>query len=241
MYIGIDGCKGGWLCVNIDEANQVDIVVVPILKEVIRCYQSVHNICIDMPMGLQETSDEVRACDPLIRKYLGFPRSSSVFPIPCRQAVYASSYTEANSINKTILDKGLSKQTWNICNKIREFDQLLATHKNLIPLFKESHPEVCFKYLNGDNLSHNKRTKEGQVERLQIIKTYLPNFEIRFNAALAKIPNKVAAIDDILDAGILGINALLGMKNGAITFPDYPPMDRRHIPMQVYLGKNIKY
>lgn len=237
MYIGIDGCKGGWLCVTIDEAKQIEMTVISKLEEVIHCYQSIHNICIDMPMGLLESSDEVRACDSLIRKYLGFPRSSSVFPIPCRQAVYASSYEEANSINKTILGKGLSKQTWNICNKIREFDELLVQAKSAIPLFKESHPEVCFKYLNGENLSHTKRSKEGHTDRLRILNRYLPDFENHFTAAIARISNKIVAADDILDAGVLAINSMHGCKNGAITFPDHPPVDNRDIPMQVYLGR----
>jgi len=237
MYLGIDGCIGGWLCVSINPANQLNIAVFTDLNELLRHYGSLQNICIDMPMGLQKSSDEIRACDPLIRQYLGFPRSSSVFPIPCRQAVYASSYAAANETNKAILNKGLSKQTWNICNKIRQFDELLAANKSAIPLFKESHPEVCFKYLNGENLLHSKRTKEGQLERLQIINNYLPNFEIQLNEVLVKIPNKSAAVDDILDAGVLAINAMNGFNNGATTFPNHPPMDSRNIPMHVYLGR----
>jgi len=70
MFLGIDGCKGGWLGVSVNATNQITIAVYGDLKELLHHHHSLQNICIDMPMGLQESSDEIRACDPLIRQWI---------------------------------------------------------------------------------------------------------------------------------------------------------------------------
>ena len=65
---------------------------------------------IDMPIGLANVDLTERNCEMLTRKILSKKRKPSLFSVPCREAIYASSYEEANQINKEIIKKGISKQ-----------------------------------------------------------------------------------------------------------------------------------
>ncbi len=110
------------------------------------------------------------------RKVLG-KRRSSVFPVPCRKAVYESNYQEASRINHKLTGRYLSKQSWLISNKIKEVDKLLIGSMTLRNLIREIHPEICFWGLNGKKSMHyNKKTPEGfdlTFKRLLPIKGYL--------------------------------------------------------------------
>ena len=59
-------------------------------------------VLIDIPIGLPKK--ESRLCDRLAREKLG-PRRSSVFTVPCRDAVYAKNYKEACQTNHRFLEK----------------------------------------------------------------------------------------------------------------------------------------
>ena len=82
------------------------------------------------------------------RRLLG-KRGSSVFAVPCREALSARTYRQACRINQRILGVKLSIQTWNIAAKIREIDTWLCTNPKLQPKIRESHPELCFWALAG--------------------------------------------------------------------------------------------
>ena len=69
---------------------------------------------VDMPIGLP---DWERQLERLARKCLSV-RPGSIFSVPCRQAVYSTSYESACDINAEITGKKLSKQSWYLCDKI---------------------------------------------------------------------------------------------------------------------------
>merc|ERR1712070_615966 len=105
---------------------------------------------------------------------MGLPKGkkSSVFNAPCRQAVRANNYIQAKEINKKILSKSISIQSWNISNKIKEVDEFLIKNKQLN--IHESHPELCFINLNnGVPLKNNKKTNQGVNERVSILNKYI--------------------------------------------------------------------
>ena len=102
-------------------------------------------VLIDIPIGLPKK--ESRLCDRLARNKLG-PRRSSVFTVPCREAVYAKNYKEACHTNLRFLEKKISIQAWNICPKIQEADLLLQKHPELKEQWLEAHPELAFQALN---------------------------------------------------------------------------------------------
>ena len=147
-----------------------------------------------------------RDLEPQARKLLP-GRSGSLFPVPCRQAVYASSYEDACKTNSRYLGKKLSRQTWNICSKIREVDQLLCSDASLQERVYESHPELAFYLLSPDGPHHSKKTRDGIAERLNILATYYEPIHEYYDLALRKYPRKLVARDDVLDAMILMVLA----------------------------------
>jgi len=74
-----------------------------------------------MPIGLPESINEIRP-DAEARRIIS-GRSSCIFNTPCRQAVYTGDYFEASEINRQILGKGLSKQSFAICSNIRSIPE----------------------------------------------------------------------------------------------------------------------
>lgn len=235
IYTGIDGCKGGWIIATFD-GEKLLVIYAATLELAIKHLANSSLICIDMPMGLPETIENNRKCDTLLRKELGYPFNSSVFNVPCRQAVYAKSYTEANAINKQILLKGLSKQSWNICSKIRELDQFLIHHPEFCSIMKESHPELCFKNINQGALSDKKRKPEGFEERLKLLNKQIENASHLFLKARSEIKRTLAADDDILDAIVLHLNAQKILQAKFIQFPAEITKDSKGISMVVYSG-----
>ena len=86
LYIGVDGCRGGWISCVLDH-GEIRFERFDSLEELVSRYPEFNAFLIDMAVGLRSSADQLRP-DDLARKELG-QKSSSIFPIPCRQAVYA--------------------------------------------------------------------------------------------------------------------------------------------------------
>lgn len=126
-----------------------EVVVVATFAEVLTLTEG--PIAVDMPIGLPASGR--RACDALARAMLG-PRRSSVFPVPVRSALAATSFAEVT---------GLSIQGWNLVPKIREVDA--CWH----PRVHECSPELSLAVVSGAPMQHHKRTPEGRAERLAVL------------------------------------------------------------------------
>ena len=79
-----------------------------------------------MPVGLQGREGQIRP-DPYARKILK-GRASTVFPVPCRKAVYGETKEERQQANMEVLHKKLTRQTDAILPKMREVDEFLHGH-----------------------------------------------------------------------------------------------------------------
>ena len=231
--VGIDGCKKGWVAVRITE-DDFEIEVFDNIETLCSRYKD-SNLIIDMPIGLPENIGDIRP-EREARKILG-SRSCCVFNTPCRQAVYEDDYDRANEINKEILGKGLSKQSFSIFTKIREIDEFLYKNPNYKNKIVESHPEVCFAMLNFNEknplpIIENKKTKEGMNKRLDLLSEYDDKTEeiksIIFSNQILKNMK-----DDIVDALCLAVVGKLGIENGFITIPENPMKDSKNIIMQM--------
>lgn len=229
LTIGIDGCRGGWVFAY-PKNNLWKIELFDSLDKASGIINEASEICIDMPMGLPDENTGERECDARVRKLLGRPFSSSVFSIPCSRAVYASDFKEANEINKMVLGKGISIQSWNICTKIKELDQFLCGKREFISLFKECHPELALKQINGKALQYKKKTKEGAEERLAILNTVsqLSLVEIK-----KIVRGKGMLVDDVLDALALSLTASRFSEQGFRQAPEKPVFDSNRIPMRI--------
>ncbi len=191
--VGVDGCRAGWIAVSLNK-DTIQGFLYTTFEELIEDFTH-YRILIDIPMGLHPS----RSLDGAARGMLP-GRASSVFPVPTREAVYAESHEEASRLNERSCGKRLSRQTWNICSKIREVDAVVRHHS--LDIY-ESHPELSFCLLKGTSCQHSKKTPEGQRERLKILSFCLPGTGAGYRRLLKQFPSSQVASDDILDAMVL--------------------------------------
>jgi predicted RNase H-like nuclease len=228
--VGVGNCKYGWVAVILSSEGYATIK--PLLRIIDVLEIKADAILIDIPIGFTDVGNDERPGDKRTRKMVG-KRASSVFPVPCRKAIYAASYDEANALNKTNTGRGLSKQSWAIVPKIREVDEFLREQPHMRDQLRESHPELCFTALRGKPCDYSKKTTDGQTERIAILDRYIDTEEL-----LAQNPfkKKDAGVDDILDAAALAVIGLLGLTHGFRTLPENPPTDSEGLTMQMTLA-----
>ena len=203
LYIGVDGCRGGWIACVLNH-GEFRFERFDSLEQLVSHYPEFDAFLIDMAVGLRSSADQLRP-DDLARKELG-QKSSSIFPIPCRQAVYADSEEEQKQTNIRILGKSLSKQTVHIIPKIKELDEYLSLHPEYKNRILESHPEVDFARLNGSVVMTRKKEYPGFSDRAAILKRYLPGKDLSGMWEMAK--KLKCNPDDLLDAACLAVTAI---------------------------------
>ncbi len=225
---GVDGCRGGWLCITKD-AETVTAEVFASARELFSQEPAPAVLTIDIPIGLPDRGS--RPCDMKARAVLG-PRSRSVFPAPIRPALQATSRTEASRITREVDGRGVSPYAWGIYPKVREVDAALRADAGLQAWVREVHPEVCFWALNGQEpMAHGKKKPEGRRERLELIETHFGAGVVEPLRAL--FPAKDVADDDILDAFAALWTAERVLKEKAETLPADPPVDGAGLRMEM--------
>jgi len=237
---GVDGCKGGWFVVITSAmkiSSQIDTPCVFELKsflvagtfaEVLSETSGCQLVCVDIPIGLSDGS-KPRACDPLARKLLGWPRASSVFTPPVRQALSAKDRETASKICFEHSGKKLSCQSFNILAKIREVDKEMTLQRQ--QWLREVHPELSFWALNGGKPTmHKKARLVGRQERLKILSPIFSDLEKI--VAKARKPKEVAP-DDILDALVAAWTAGQTILGKAKTLPENPELDSKGLRMEI--------
>ncbi|MGQ9688426.1 MAG: DUF429 domain-containing protein [Desulfobaccales bacterium] len=231
VVVGVDGCQGGWLAVSLspDLAPKCGLFI-----DIASLWAACHRaalILVDIPIGLPEAAPD-RACDRAARKLLG-PRRASVFPVPCRAAVYAPDYDTAIKINETVTGKKLFRTTWNLIPRIRQVDGLLRGDARARRVIREAHPEVLFWGLNGGRpLAFAKKDRRGEGERLRILGNLYPSAETFFGEQAERLDRKKTGRDDLLDALAAAVTGLLGGKK-LKTLPEIPEHDALGLPMEM--------
>lgn len=120
--VGADGCAGGWMAVYAGFSGP-RWAVYPDLEGLLEAQSGAREIWGDVPLGLPESPEDLRP-EPEGRRLLG-RRACTLFSVPCRQATVCDGYPEASRVNRQILSRGLSRQSWNIVPVIRQADRLL--------------------------------------------------------------------------------------------------------------------
>ena len=232
IYIGVDGCKGGWAACILDH-GQCLFDRYDSLEAITDAFPAFDGFLIDMAIGLRNCKEQRRPDDE-VRKELG-ARASSVFPIPCRQAVHAKTEEEQKKANKEALGKSLSKQSIAIIPKLKEVDEFLRDHPQYQNKILESHPEVCFARLNGSSLQAGKKRIAGFAERRKVLERFLPD------KALFAVPVKAkkfsCSINDLMDAACLAVTAALSSHGMCETIPKDPEEDERGLYMMLTVPK----
>ncbi len=168
-HYGIDGCHDGWVVAQ--GAPGESAPAFSVITDLEALFQTVQRdgsvVAIDIPIGLSD--DDARECDQLARQELSPLRHNSVFSAPCRPTLVAETHEEASVLNRQARGVGVTIQTFMIMKKIREVDELMSpeTQNHVF----EAHPEVVFAALAGGPMNHNKKRKEGALERLAVLRS----------------------------------------------------------------------
>jgi predicted RNase H-like nuclease len=230
---GADGCPAGWMTAFVRACgDEVRLRVVPQFAAIATAPETPAVIAVDMPIGLPaRIGPGGRGPERAVRALLG-KRQSSVFPVPSREAVYALTYRDACRLALVTSDppRSVQKQLFLIGPKIREVDHALRTDPALAARVFETHPELAFWRLNGEQpLAFAKKVKPGLALRraLLIAAGYAPG-------AIAASPPKGAGPDDVLDALACAAIARRIHAGLARSFPDAPERDDYGLPMAIW-------
>jgi predicted RNase H-like nuclease len=228
--VGIDGCKGKWVAVCITE-NKFEVDKFKTINDICSRYLDADIYIIDIPIGLVENKSQLRP-DMIVKKELG-KKGSSIFEVPCRQAVYAADKKTARELNVAILEKSLSEQTLGIAKAIKQVDEFFQDKPQWKNRLLESHPEFCFSKLNNNQpILEHKTSAEGQQKRLEILRKYYSKSDQVVEKFLADIPFRKKT-DDVIDALCLAVMGKIILKKELKTNPENPMMDDKGILMQM--------
>ena len=199
--IGVDGTSSGWVA-SIGTSQKKYLITIKFLEtldELLSDYPD-SVVVIDIPIELNE-KNYLRECDILAKRYLGKNFQSSIFIPPLKKVLECNSYEEANKLSKKIAGKGLSKQSWNLKNKISEVQGLCKLSNKIY----EGHPECSFKMLKKEPLEAKKKSVQGIFERLDLLRSVGLD---PLSTSLNLENNSGVKIDDVLDSMVLFITAL---------------------------------
>ena len=230
VVAGIDGCPGGWLCLNKAlSSGEVTALILRDIRELTALRPRPEVALVDVPIGLTDAGP--RQCDLEARKRLGAPRSRSVFPAPIRPTMPAASYSQACEMGAAVDGRKLSKQTWAILPKISEVDAFLRSDLSLQLWIREVHPEVSFWAWNdGRAMASKKKSLAGRIEREALVKS---RYEVAYAAARSTLPRRLYANDDLLDAFAALWSAERVIAGSAIFLPATHPVDSCGLRMEM--------
>lgn len=225
--IGIDGCPGGWIGALV-RGRSLEWRMLADAAAVLAVDAAV--IAVDIPIGLPEPGDGFRrAADIEAREFLRpWAATHSVFFTPLRPVLSIHTFAEANALSSRLTGKGMSKQTWNITDRIAAVDDALGDPPDARVI--EVHPEVSFRLLD-DRIDMSKRTARGVGQRIAALSSCFDLTE-----ALADVPSG-PGLDDCLDACAAAWSAqrwrtgrarVFGLTAGGAT-----PTDARGRPMRI--------
>ena len=228
--LGVDGCRGGWLVAEAKSLRTRPVFqLVERFEEIARrARRGVALACVDVPIGL---AVDRRRCDQEARSTLGWPRASSVFAPPCREALRGRTAAEIRLLNRRGTGRSLSAQALGILPKIREVDELMTPR--LQRSIHEAHPEVVFASLRaGAGLAAGKKTARGRRQRLALLP---PNFASAAPTSRTRpFRARDAALDDYVDALAALVAAIRLSRGRARRLPrDGEDRDERGRAMEI--------
>lgn len=235
QWAGVDGCRGGWVLAAIDSSRAITgIRVLETFSEVAIESRDAELTLLDIPVGLPSVeSPHDRLCDGMVRRELG-ARASTVFPVPAREAVWAGDYNEASRGNEQILGRKLSRQSWGICPKIRDADSVFRLAPGLQARIRETHPELCFRWLNRGRVVENpKKSPAGQRVRRELLRGWTTDLDAALKQARQTLRGRGVDLDDLLDALAAAVMARLVVEGKAGSVPLAPERDACGLRMEI--------
>ena len=231
--VGIDWMKPYWFAAEM-RGEEVTLHRYVNIGDACDAYAHADAVFIDIPIGLPESKEEdIQRPDSVARTMLPSKRKSTIFPVPCRQAVYAESEADTKRLNADILGRNMSQQTYGFTKMIRQVDTYLQQNPTWKNRLLESHPEVAFQLLNnGMGLLHSKHSEAGIEERIGILQKH------GVDPVPLLIDISLKQREDVLDALCLALSAQLGCRYGFRTIPNQASCDKQGIHMKMTFGKS---
>jgi predicted RNase H-like nuclease len=211
--LGVDACRAGWVGVAWSSGATSAFVAADIGRIVALATADgpVGVIAIDIPVGLAD--DTPRQADLLARNAAG-PRWASVFITPVRPALLIENYAEASALNRRLTGAGISRQAYNLRDKILEVDDWLRRAPGRVV---EAHPELTFGEMAGAPLADSKSTWAGAVRRRRLLVD--AGFDVSGDLGLT---GHQVGVDDVLDAAAVAWTAARVACGAARCIPDPP-------------------
>lgn len=236
---GADGCRAGWLAVTLAPARRpaphaggpvrARAVIVPRAAD-LRALSEV--VAIDVPIGLMDRpADGPRPADAAARAFLAARNAdglrgvgSRVFAAPCRAHLDAFRADRDYAAFRRAFPPpaSLSKQAWNICDRIAEVDDLMRAAPGAG--LWEVHPEVSFAFHAGRTLAPKKSTPRkpspGPAQRRALLEG--AGFDLaRLAAGLGPRAGRWG-MDDLFDACVAALSGLriAAGRHAALPGPD---------------------
>jgi predicted RNase H-like nuclease len=201
--VGVDGTKGGWVAVTLENGRFASDHLLPIETSFDEL-GDVEVIAIDVPIGFGP-----RDADAAARDFLK-GAASTVFSTPSRE----------------LLERpfgpglGISAQAHALGPRILHVTRLAETD----PRIHEVHPEVSFRAMNGGRpLRYRKKSTGGALERIALL--------TREGIALSRLTAAATApLDDVVDAAAAAWSAQRIARGEAQSLPDSrAPVDGRPV------------
>jgi predicted RNase H-like nuclease len=211
--LGVDACRAGWVAIAWagDEVAAYVHADISAIAALAAADGPVDVIGIDIPIGLADNTN--RQADLLARKAAG-PRWASVFVTPVRDAIVIEDHQEASALNRRLTGSGISRQAFNLRDKILQVDAWLPGAP--CPVL-EVHPELSFAELAGAPLTDSKSTWAGAVRRKRLLAA--AGLEVSGNLGLT---GRQAGVDNVLDAAAVAWTAARYARGAARCTPDPP-------------------
>lgn len=211
--LGVDACRAGWVSIAWSGGAIRTYVAADIGQTVALAIADggVDVIAIDIPIGLADSA--ARQADLLARRAAG-ARWASVFVTPVRRALLIDNYGEASALNRRLTGAGISRQAYNLRDKILQVDEWLRRAPGRVV---EAHPELTFAAMAGGPLADSKSTWSGAVRRHQLLAG--AGLEVSGDLGLA---GHQVGVDDVLDAAAVAWTAARVACGAARCVPDPP-------------------
>ena len=199
--VGVDGCPGGWVAVEVVDGQFTQAMFRASFAELLNAFPDAIAVAVDIPIGLPESGP--RPADSAARVFVG-ARRSSVFPTATRALLEAPWRAGL----------GITRQAHSLGQRIFEVESALTDR------IYEVHPEVSFAAMNGGPLIQPKTSWNGQQVRRRLLQ-----------AIGIELPDDLASIgvvpaDDLLDAAAAAWTSGRIAIGKAVTLPAAPPRDR---------------
>ncbi|MFG1477325.1 DUF429 domain-containing protein [Xanthobacter sp. V4C-4] len=243
-FVGLDGCRGGWICARQDGAAGLALSRVHRLGDLL-APRPHPLVAIDIPIGLPERVGP-RGRAPRVAGPSAAGRAS-IFGVlyvgagggdggPGSGRGRGHRYGAARAVARATSDppKAVAKPCFHLFAKIVEADTLLRGRPDPLPHLHECHPEVAFWAMNGRAALREPKTARSRP--------YPPGLDLRIGRLASQgIPVDAlaaqsalalqAGLDDLIDACACAWSAKRVAYGKALRFPDPPERDIFGLPI----------